>query len=194
MPVIRIVGFEGSDDICRDLIRELQIGVASIDELGVTQKQVSPFIERGVVQAVPGEEVVAYVDGLFEKPERTPEVCKRLTDIIYWTIVIVVQKFQLTRIKFVEVINYKIDPETAGYSSGNPFDWTEDQVIKAFNAFRDLTNADTTKNEEELRTFLKTMGNSFGRKEVALAVRHCVPSHCEGHMVNAVIGQLERMN
>ncbi len=192
MPVTRVIGFEAEDKICLELIGELKKRIASIDELHVTEKQVSPFIEREAVQAVKGEEVVVYIDGLFEKAERTPEVCKQLTDKIYWTVLFIVKKYKMTNVKFIEVINYTINPEKVGYSSGNPFEWTEDEVVDAFNVFQNSSNISADDAEKKLRTFLKTLeNNSFGKKGIAAAVQYCVPSHCANRMFDAIISELE---
>ena len=121
MPVLRIIGFEARNVICLELIKLLKQSVASIVELQITSEQVTPFVfTDGVLQERRSECVVVYVDGLFEKPERTPEVCQRLTSVIYLAVRDIVLRYGLTDVKFIEVINNKINPKVDGYTSGNP--------------------------------------------------------------------------
>ena len=97
MPVIRVIGFEAGDEICLELIGALKDFVSYVDDLGVTPEQVSPFIERGTMQVVPGEQVIVYIDGLFDKEERTPAVCQKLTDAVYGAVQLIVKKYELYR-------------------------------------------------------------------------------------------------
>ena len=63
----------------RSLEKALKLAFSSIPELGLTEDQVTCFFP----QAYSGSaDIVAFVDGLFEKDERTSDVRKRLTDAI----------------------------------------------------------------------------------------------------------------
>jgi hypothetical protein len=56
---------------------ELRATVKDVPELGLTKDQVSVFFPRDAIQEGLGEEIIIFVDGLFEKPERTANVRKR---------------------------------------------------------------------------------------------------------------------
>lgn len=118
MSGVRVIGFEARDGICLELISDLKQAVASVKELQVTPDNVSPFIMKGAMQAVSGERVFVFIDGLFEKDERTPEVCQKLTEVVFEAVTGIVQKYELFEVRFVEVINYKINPQTDGYTGG----------------------------------------------------------------------------
>jgi hypothetical protein len=61
---------------------ELAEAVEAIGELGLTNDQVSVFIPSDCVENGLGEELVCIVEGLFSKPERTPEVRKKLAEVV----------------------------------------------------------------------------------------------------------------
>lgn len=52
--------------------------VADIEELGLKKDQVSIFFPRDLMSQGLGEEIIVFVEGLMEKPERTNAVRRRL--------------------------------------------------------------------------------------------------------------------
>ena len=83
---ITVFGINSADAMSLHSLRALQsleltlkTAVASIPELGLTEKQVTCFFP----QAYSGSsDIVAFVDGLFEKDERTAEIRDQLSEAI----------------------------------------------------------------------------------------------------------------
>lgn len=123
MPVIRVVGLEVSERAARYLISGLKSYVAGIKELGVTEKQVTPLVHTGVVQEVPNEAIIVYVDGLFDKKERTPEVRQKLAETIFAAVRYFIRQEHLTEPKFAEIIIHRTKPDEDGYYMGDLQNW-----------------------------------------------------------------------
>jgi len=89
MPVVTIHGFQyfgpfqkGKKDQRRalaDFIKAIAQQVASIKELGITENEVTVIIADSINE-VP--DVICFIDGLFEKPERTGEVLEQLASAV----------------------------------------------------------------------------------------------------------------
>ena len=80
MPVILVYGIPGKFDqtLLRMFWDELRKTTASIEELKLTEEQVSAFFPADLLQEGLGEEIIFFVFGLLAKPERTSEVRNNL--------------------------------------------------------------------------------------------------------------------
>lgn len=76
MPIIEIWGVP--DTVPPEklvlLIADIKREVSEIRALGLTEKQITIFFPRDLVSDGLGEEIIIFVKGLFDKPERTGEV------------------------------------------------------------------------------------------------------------------------
>ncbi len=78
MPVLFIYGVSDKDAGLREEFTGNMISaVTNIKELNLSKTDVSCFFPK--IHERSGEEIVIFVDGLFEKPERTEEIRNRLT-------------------------------------------------------------------------------------------------------------------
>lgn len=80
MPVIYVHGIppEATREHLEKLLGDLRQAVASVEELQITPGQVTVFFPADRVQKGLGEEIILQIEGLYERPERTPEVLNRL--------------------------------------------------------------------------------------------------------------------
>jgi hypothetical protein len=87
MPIIFVHGIPSylselaescADTTLEDLCDRIRTQAAAIPELGITKEQVTVFFTSDLLQKGLGEEIIIFVRGLFEKPERTQEVRDRL--------------------------------------------------------------------------------------------------------------------
>lgn len=82
MPVIIAYGIPSQtklhdlEKFCNALIQR----TAAVEELELTEKEVSCFFPRDLMDTGLGEEIIIFVEGLFETPQRTEEVRNRLAD------------------------------------------------------------------------------------------------------------------
>lgn len=118
MPVIRIDGLMAPKKAYQELFKDLKFRVAQIQGLGVTREQVSPYVNPHIIQEEAGGGVFVYLEGLFDKPGRTPAVRQELVDAVFDVIYVFVKTKKLRLIKFIEVIPYRIDPKENGYRNG----------------------------------------------------------------------------
>jgi hypothetical protein len=84
MPIIMVLGTPNEMDQ-RQLERlclALRDATALITELNLTHDQVSVFFPPDRLTKGLGEEIIINVVGLFDKPERTPDVRKRLAEML----------------------------------------------------------------------------------------------------------------
>ena len=84
MPIIFVYGIPSAagQEYLLTLCTRLRERAASIPELCLHEEQVSVFFPTDLLQTGLGEEVIIFVRGLFEKPERTQEVCDRLAQAL----------------------------------------------------------------------------------------------------------------
>jgi len=80
MPILIVYGIPTETDkkdleIFSELMRQR---TADIEELGIKKEQVSIFFPQDLMSQGLGEEIIIFVEGLFEKPERTNEIKKLL--------------------------------------------------------------------------------------------------------------------
>lgn len=65
-----------------NLCEGLKAAVVSVTALGLTPDEVSVFFPTDRLKVGLGEEVIVFVDGVFEKPERTPIVRAELAQVV----------------------------------------------------------------------------------------------------------------
>ena len=80
MPILIVYGIPTETDketleIFSELMRQR---TADIEELGIKKEQVSIFFSSDLMAQELGEEIIIFIDGLKEKPERTEKVKRRL--------------------------------------------------------------------------------------------------------------------
>src|SRR5680860_658024 len=80
MPILIVYGIPTETDketleIFSDLMRQR---AADIEDLGIKKEQVSIFSPQDLMAKGLGEEIIIFIDGLTEKPERTEKVKKQL--------------------------------------------------------------------------------------------------------------------
>jgi hypothetical protein len=119
MPIVEVLGFSGNDKSIIRLISALQEAVASVKELEVGAKQVTPYI-HSAIQARENQVIVVKVVGLFDKKERTNEVLKKLAQTVF----VSMREFLLKRnipTELIEVIvEPRINPDGGEYFAANP--------------------------------------------------------------------------
>jgi len=114
MPVIIVFGLRNSDDTLA-LESGLKEVVASIEELGLSEDQVSCFFPKEFVIRHPNNEIIVFVEGLFMKQGRTEEVRNKLASQIgenlknLFTV--------LPDVKLIEVFVRPFDPAWGFWSS-----------------------------------------------------------------------------
>ena len=86
MPIITLYGLPSrlaeTPELEELVMTTLPNAVASIKELGIAADQVTTFVPRDMLSKGLGNEVIAFIEGLFQKEERTPEVKQRLADTV----------------------------------------------------------------------------------------------------------------
>lgn len=119
MPVLTIKGVPNTTNVhaLEDLIEELAASVGRT--LGISYSEISIFLPADLVQHCLGEELVCDVDGLFQKPERTPDVRKETFDAIALALG-VFAKEHLPQCRKVEVIPARYDQDEDGFATLDP--------------------------------------------------------------------------
>jgi hypothetical protein len=82
MPIITVCGlpvYLGEDQL-QSLTHRFVERIVSVEELKLTEKDITIFFPANRMMQVLGEEIIIFIDGLFEKPERTPAVRYRLSN------------------------------------------------------------------------------------------------------------------
>ena len=88
MPVIEIWGLPDflSINIEEELLKEVRNdvlnAVSGFKVLGITKGQIKVFFPPERTRREPGTEIVIWVKGIFEKPERTCRVLNRLANVV----------------------------------------------------------------------------------------------------------------
>lgn len=82
MPIVRVEGIPGNFDqrSLLEIERRIKETIASIPELGIEIDYISVLFPKDRLKNRAKKEVIATVDGLFIKPERTDEVRQDLAD------------------------------------------------------------------------------------------------------------------
>lgn len=80
MPVLIVYGIptETNKETLEIFSEFMRKRTADIEELGITKEQVSIFFPSDLMSQGLGEEIIIFVDGLMEKPERTEKVKRQL--------------------------------------------------------------------------------------------------------------------
>lgn len=119
MPIITVLGLPGdvSQDTLARLMRRIQQVVSEVSVLDVPANDVSVSFPADRLKEGLGEELIAKIEGLYEKPERTPEVLQNLRVAIHGCL----EKFALTELPqctYVEAfVNTTIRQEDCTHSS-----------------------------------------------------------------------------
>jgi len=112
MPVLTVKGMP-SDVKMGGLLCSLQSSAGCI--LRIPGNDVSVFFPADLVQEGLGEELVCVVDGLFEKPERTPELREIMASAIKSTLVAFATE-HLSQCCKVEVIVNRFNQDVDGFA------------------------------------------------------------------------------
>jgi|SRR3989344_4852508 len=121
MPVLMIFGIQqdviNSFEINAYLRPGLKEAVAGVTELGLSRKEVSVFLHQENTDdagfAALQTEIVVFIDGLFEKPERTDEVLNRLAKAVVEKI----KEFKFAKHEKVECFVRSFNPARGFFSS-----------------------------------------------------------------------------
>ena len=112
MPVIKVwcLPDDQTEDDLRKLHKNIVAGVVSIPELGLkNETQMTCLFPPDMMQYGLGSEVIVEVTGLFDKPERTPEVRNLLAKSIGERVKTLYPK------AMVEVFVYPFNPAVNGF-------------------------------------------------------------------------------
>ncbi|MFZ4648428.1 MAG: hypothetical protein ACOYMB_02190 [Patescibacteria group bacterium] len=113
MPVLIVYGVTGkSEKQLQEVVNCLIKTIVDVPELALETKDVSVFIPRDQMKKGLGEEVIIFVEGLFDKPERTEKVRNRLAANI---VVAMDQMFLKTNL--IECFIKPFDQNSGFYSS-----------------------------------------------------------------------------
>ncbi len=115
MPVLTVKGLPDAveNDKLNDLAYELSLLVGSC--LNLDPEEVSVFFPSDLLQRGLGEELICFIDGLFEKPDRTTEVRQSLAKTILKALYDFSYKF-LPVCNKVEVIVRRFNQNTDGFA------------------------------------------------------------------------------
>ncbi len=84
MPVLLVYGIP--DDVEKTKIEDfweaIRNSVVAIKELEIAKDRVSVFFPPDRLEEGLGEEIIIFVEGLFQRPERTKDVRKRLAETV----------------------------------------------------------------------------------------------------------------
>ncbi len=114
MPIITVQGLpaDTNEQALQSLYRACAARVALIKELKLTStRQLTFFFPPDMMALDLGQEIIVTVDGLFVKPERTPEVRNRLAEALGETVK------EYFPDAFVEVLVHSFDPAQGFWTS-----------------------------------------------------------------------------
>ena len=107
MPLIHIEGMPGDNVVSAEwllkLIDQIQQAVAKLPVFNIPADEVFVFFPVDRVKEGLGEELIASVSGLFEQPERTPEVMRTMQEAVC-DVLEIFAKRHLPMCKIVEVL------------------------------------------------------------------------------------------
>lgn len=88
MPVITVYGLpaDTTEQALQELYRDCAVSVSNVEELKLTNGQVTFLFPKDMMMFELGKEIIIFVDGLFVKPERTDNVRARLAKILGMTV------------------------------------------------------------------------------------------------------------
>ena len=120
MPVILLLGIpaglEDSEGLKGLILEKLPQAVAGIVELGLETKQVVTFAPRDLLQEGLGNEIIAFIDGLYTLPERTQEVKMHLAQAVCQAL-IEFKDWCLPECTMIEVFTRSLDTSSEGFAS-----------------------------------------------------------------------------
>ncbi len=84
MPIIEVnlIPPQTDPEVLKKLCLDLFQAVAGVQELHLTDRDTSVLLRPDILDWGIGSELIVFVDGLFQKPERTQEVIDRLLAVI----------------------------------------------------------------------------------------------------------------
>ncbi|MCX6764717.1 MAG: hypothetical protein NTU58_03420 [Candidatus Nealsonbacteria bacterium] len=119
MPIVKVYGLvnEMTEEMLVELYDTILKAVVAVKELKLEEKDVTVFFPKDLMQKGLGDEVIIFVDGLFERPERTKEVKKLLADILVMSTAIFFSKIAeknviIKKPKLIECFVRSFDPES----------------------------------------------------------------------------------
>lgn len=115
MPILTVYGIPESMSADLPMMtKSLTNNIAGIKELNLMPSEISVFYPRDLMQEGLGEEIIVFVDGLFDKPERTEAVRKKLAETVAKNILMFIQGTNL-----VECLIRPFKPEQGFCSISN---------------------------------------------------------------------------
>jgi len=83
MPVAKVYGLpEMKEEALVELYETILTAIVSVKELNLRESDITVFFPTDMMKKGLGDEIIIFVDGLFEKPERTKKVKDRLAQTI----------------------------------------------------------------------------------------------------------------
>ncbi|MDD5547899.1 MAG: hypothetical protein PHN74_03365 [Candidatus Pacebacteria bacterium] len=84
MPIVFVYGVPSNEEprALKNLLGDIQETVAGVQELRLKKEDVIVFFPKDLVEEGLGEEIIIFVKGLYEKPERTDGVLKNLAKVL----------------------------------------------------------------------------------------------------------------
>lgn len=107
MPIIQVLGMPPGTTHLTGLITRIQATVAEVSELGLAPTDVRVWFPADLMTDDLGDELNALVFGLYERPERTPDVISKTTAAIADCLKRFA-KTHLPKCKLIEVIPYSV--------------------------------------------------------------------------------------
>ena len=119
MPVLNIKGLPNGINPQYLLALSCSLRGGAGRMLNLSEEEVSVFFQADLLQDGLGEELICSVEGLFKKPERTPELRQRLFDLLsvllgLWA------KVHLPQCAKVEILPVPFDQEVDGFAMRDP--------------------------------------------------------------------------
>ncbi len=160
MPVLTIYGMppdlKDSSALTHLVLEELPRAVAAVEELGVKPGQVTAFVPSDLVNEALGEEIIVFIEGLWMRKERTPEVRQRLADAVLDCMRRFAEE-HVFRCEMIEVIPRSQRPED-GFA-----DWRKEPVttatplpqVASFSTSRPDPTADIRAFQEQVQSFAR---------------------------------------
>jgi len=125
MPIITVYGLPNiAERKLTDLYERILSGILEVENLHLKKEDITVFFPPDKMDYGLGIEIIVFVDGLFEKPERTEEVRNRLAEKIgkeirQFFLINVHEKPPIKLPKLIEVFIRSFNPRMGFWSSAD---------------------------------------------------------------------------